>query len=655
MSGSTVFQGVGYGLEAPAYSYVAITGDKYPGTNYRYLIDCPGATTATTLQCFMWSAGKPLSLNNSQAFNANNALYACANYNLTNSGTTVTATFVSQCSGAGITGGDYNGATFYISSSTASGIPNNNCTNVTWTSLTAFTCTSSTATGSSSGTGTMQLSKAGMNGLSQINLWQITMVMDVQNYNTVPASVDGTLTIDQNPSMTIAANDILEEVHGTADSYRGMTINDAPITPYQGGSSGLQINFSTGINSAGTTGGISGITGNAAIQLILGSPATNFYRGQGGYNIPPNGIGFQGEYNEAFIFNTGPQNGQALTHLAYDPKQLNDINYCHYQWNVLQKVGLVNLQLCPSSGNTTYNNTSGGFTKYLSTGAITIDSPAGTTIGAVGHTVSFPQGSTVNLPSTVPVLMNYVKNGATMMGAGWATNGTAVVTGGQADPFSGTNAISIATNDSSSYYTNTGAPVANGTTYTACGYLRGAVGGERVSLGVGGGGTSTGALTTSWTYFSFTIVASATTTQSIRFGSLINPATSYAYGWNVVPATSTCQTPGLPTGGTPASTPLAASVMPMAYNYATPTTVTCATSGTAVFAMPEQGPSDKKVLVHLAACVGTVSYTFPTPYTNTPGIFASSTVASSLVTSLTTTAATITGSTSTGTIVLEEF
>jgi hypothetical protein len=71
--------------------------------------------------------------------------------------------------------------------------------------------------------------------------------------------------------------------------------------------------------------------------------------------------------------------------------------------------------------------------------------------------------------------------------------------------------------------------------------------------------------------------------------------------------------------------------------------------------MPEQGVADKKVLVHLAACVGAVSYTFPMAFTNTPGIFPSSTVAASLVTSLTTAATTITGSTSTGTIVLEDF
>jgi hypothetical protein len=88
---------------------------------------------------------------------------------------------------------------------------------------------------------------------------------------------------------------------------------------------------------------------------------------------------------------------------------------------------------------------------------------------------------------------------------------------------------------------------------------------------------------------------------------------------------------------------------------ASQTVVSCATSGTATFSQPLAGLSDKKVVIHLAACNGAAAYTFPTAYANTPGIFASSTVATTLVTSLSTTAATVTGTTSTGTIVLEDY
>jgi hypothetical protein len=85
------------------------------------------------------------------------------------------------------------------------------------------------------------------------------------------------------------------------------------------------------------------------------------------------------------------------------------------------------------------------------------------------------------------------------------------------------------------------------------------------------------------------------------------------------------------------------------------TTVSCSTSGSAIFSEPMQGSSDKKVLIHLSACLGTASYTYPTAYTNTPSCYASSGLACSLLTSTSTTAVTVTGATSTGSIFLEDY
>jgi len=94
---------------------------------------------------------------------------------------------------------------------------------------------------------------------------------------------------------------------------------------------------------------------------------------------------------------------------------------------------------------------------------------------------------------------------------------------------------------------------------------------------------------------------------------------------------------------------------PFLYNTAAQTTVSCSTSGTAVFSQPDQGSSDKKVLIHMAACLGTASYTFPTAFTNTPSVYASNNVAASIATSVSTTAVTVTGATTTGSLLLEDY
>lgn len=87
----------------------------------------------------------------------------------------------------------------------------------------------------------------------------------------------------------------------------------------------------------------------------------------------------------------------------------------------------------------------------------------------------------------------------------------------------------------------------------------------------------------------------------------------------------------------------------------TQTTVSCSTSGTAIFSQPIQGASDKKVLIHMAACLGTASYTYPVAFTNIPSIYASNNVAASIATAVSTTAVTVTGATTTGSLILEDF
>jgi hypothetical protein len=255
-------------------------------------------------------------------------------------------------------------------------------------------------------------------------------------------------------------------------------------------------------------------------------------------------------------------------------------------------------------------------------------------------------------------LLNFVQNSATLTGTGWGVS-NAVVTGAQPDPFGGMNAVSIQTAFNGGSYVNapTVPNLVSGTTYTACGFLKGAAGGESLQFLMGNAGSSAfiGATitTTNWTQYAFTAAPTTQLTKTLAFAALVaTNQTIYAYGWMVVPGTICL--PFLPTTS-PVTSPVQATVTPILALGTLQTPVSCSTSGSATFSEPLQGASDKRVMIHLAACVGTASYTYPAAFLNTPGIFASSTVSASLVTSLSTTAATITGSTSTGTIMLEDY
>jgi hypothetical protein len=161
-------------------------------------------------------------------------------------------------------------------------------------------------------------------------------------------------------------------------------------------------------------------------------------------------------------------------------------------------------------------------------------------------------------------LQNFIQNSVNMTGTGWSA-GSATVTGGQADPLGGTNAISMQSASSSGTYVNTPTVqnLVNGTTYSTCGYLKGAAGGEQVQVLMGGfgSGASIPALTTSWQYYGpYTWAPNSLLTRTFAIQAI--PATNqtvYAYGWSVVPGT---MCPAFLPTTTPVTTPVQGIVTP---------------------------------------------------------------------------------------------
>jgi hypothetical protein len=160
--------------------------------------------------------------------------------------------------------------------------------------------------------------------------------------------VDGTLTVESNPVLVVANNDLIEMPNHISAEFQGATIANSVHNPYTSFSNGLAVSY-TGEGAVGTN----TLTGNAV--LALGSQPDSYYYGAGGNVNAPQLIKQAGGYDSFFIGELPVTSGRSIFNFSPSAAQKTDPNYYYYLLSSPNLSGTDTIRVFPNTSRMDIN------------------------------------------------------------------------------------------------------------------------------------------------------------------------------------------------------------------------------------------------------------------------------------------------------------
>ena len=476
--GEYIFQGgmCGYGVVQTAQQQGFAANQ---GAN-KYVQFVVGSNNSTTLQVQTWAT-------NNTGLQLLSLGYQTANVtSMSSTGTTVTVSGVSWGGNTWNPPGYEGGTVVFSGSSNAAynGVP---CRNQTWSDQTDFTCTIAGLTGTQSG-GAATYQQANSAGVvyATLELWPIAYPLDVQNETLSPPLVDGTITLM--PSAVPFANgDTIVEMNHPALTLEGGKFNVQGQNPWTNVHS-----IYTGIGGLASTGGSYFAASNSDL-FISNNPGNSNLIDFGGVYEPVNTIDMAGPYYNFLTTNYGPASGGTMIYANPTAQQNSNPNYKYNMFNGSnrQPYTYTALTVTPYTGEADYL-TNGPATYTAS--EHDFSGPVNMSSATLSTTAGLVSGNALNYAP----YSNFISAGSTWAGL---SGGTEVCT--LFDDF-GNPACSLAQTGTSGWnLTNVAGgsytPLTLNSPYTIQARMKGALGGEQVTMSMDAMGENPIGLSTTWT------------------------------------------------------------------------------------------------------------------------------------------------------------